>query len=183
MLAHLCILSNLRAGWIEECAESELRITCNLIILPKQDGALRMIYDARIPNKWFDAPVFTMPDHLSAMIAGGTFFAKTDSSHAYMRWPVPKILSEMFGIYDQATGRYYRWKVLAWGTNIAPFIQQTLMQAVVEWLKAEMPGISAFVYLDDFLVVGRNKHETVLAIYRLIRMLENIGVRTSYKKT
>lgn len=93
-----------------------------MIILPKPDGGLRMIYDARLPNKWWNTPTFQMPDHLTAMILPGVFYTKTDSSNAYMRWPVSEIMSEMCGIFDAATGKFYRWKVLAWGTNPAPFI-------------------------------------------------------------
>ena len=71
-----------------------------------------------------------------------------------MRWPISDNMSRMCGYLDKATGLFYRWKVLPWGTNVAPFIQQTLMTAVKRWLEDKFPFVSAYVFYDDFLVCG-----------------------------
>jgi hypothetical protein len=39
-----------------------------------------------------------------------------------MRWDISESLSRMCGLFDPYSGKYYRWRVLPWGTNIAPFI-------------------------------------------------------------
>lgn len=89
----------------------------------------------------------------------------------------------MCGYLDEATGRFYRWKCLPFGSNASPAIQQGLMVAVKNWLVRTYRTVSAFVFYDDFLVVGHNKQDTEEAMAALLQRLTDIGVKINESKT
>ncbi len=152
------ILSYEVAGWLEKVRDpADCELVCPVFAISKPDGSFRMIYDARRSNKYWQTPTFELPNHFMALSnPTGYFYIKSDLSNAFMHWPLHEDVKRKCGVIDVVTNTYYRWNVLPWGTNIAPFIQQTIMISVCSYLARSMQrdeiDVRFYVYYDDFLI-------------------------------
>ena len=135
--------------------------------IPKADSEdLRLIHDCSMPpgrgvNSYIDIDKqkFSTIDDAVRSIEHGYFLAKVDLRHAYRSVPVHPSNYKALGLKWRFKGSrcftYFVDTRLPFGGRSAPGIFHRLTQAVYRMMKRR--GFVVIVYLDDFLVIGKNQ--------------------------
>lgn len=112
-------------------------------VVPKKDGAHRIIIDMRPPNKAIARKFYPMPnpDHVLSRLRGAKYFAKLDLKSAYHHVPLHPDSRYMTAFM---TGKGpMQFTRLPFGLNCAPEIFQQVMDNMFRGLDGVV------VYLDD----------------------------------
>ena len=109
------------------------------------------------------------------------FMSKVDLKDAFRIVPIHKSNWRYLGM--KINEFYYVDTVLPMGCGTSCAIFQTLTRALCWMVTKEIPGISIFGYLDDFLLVsqGRDNAEKHLAAF--LKLCHNLGIPIAEEKT
>ena len=151
-------------------------------LVRKSDGQYRFCCDYRALNSMTRGQHFPLPriGELIDSLAGYKYFTKLDLSQAYHQISLSaeaSILSTFITING-----LWKWKKLPFGMAGAPSAFQTLMSTKI--LQGLTYGENAVcrVYLDDIVVVGKNKEELRKNTEIVLRRLEDYNIKLSLKK-
>jgi hypothetical protein len=120
------------ADIIQEVRKEDLHACCPVFTLfqgaskiwPYNGGdatKFRLIYDARKLNRWFTPPKGRLPSPFAPLARpDDQWFASIDFKNAFWNVKLSEAFSKYFGL--EANGHYYRWKVMPFGWNMAPFL-------------------------------------------------------------
>ena len=149
---------------------SESAWSLPLHLVPKDDGSWRPCGDFRRPNDITEPDKYPVP-HIQdflAQLAGRRIFSKIDLIRGYHQIPVAKqdvhktAVITQFGLYE--------FLQTPFGLKNAPRAFQWLMDSVCRGLEF------VFVYLDDILVVNRDRDEHRAHLAKLFGRLKNQGL-------
>jgi hypothetical protein len=120
-----CVQQALRSKWIEQAPPGiELPGWVNIIghqfVVPKPNGAPRLIYDGRPLNYFLESHPYVLPTVQLPLTDGCRWMGKVDISHAFLHFEVSDQLKRLQGF--RHNGKVYRWTKLIWGTSAAPYI-------------------------------------------------------------
>lgn len=106
------------------------------------------------------------------LIRPGDLFTKLDIKDAYLHVPIDPTQRNLLRFVWE--GKTYRFRTLPFGLSIAPFIFTKLLQPLIAQCRSR--GIRLTYYLDDILILGRNKEE----IHRHTQFVVNLLTTTGF---
>ena len=159
--------------------------------VPKSSGGVRPITDASRPeslsinnfmHQTFKSFSYKSVDTVSDAMVSGCYMAVTDISAAYRSVLVRPSDRTHQGLVWNLGGedRYVQDNFLSFGTRVAPYIFNSITDAVSRFMTAH--GLFCVNYLDDFLVMGSDYESCQQAQYFLHSVLRSLGFYISYKK-
>ncbi len=167
--------------------------TCSpLAAIEKGDGAVRLIFDASLPehlslNSYShiqDKVKYERVQDALDQIEPGVYLSKIDIKSAYRALGIHPSQYHMSGCKWHFEGdKHPTYMVdtrLMMGATKAPSIFHRVSQAVKRCM--ERRGFKLTVYLDDFLLIGRDYNECLRAQHVLVSLLRTLGFGISWAK-
>ena len=161
--------------------------------IPKKNSTkVRIIHDCSRPvGKALNDLAIHNPFHYQSLqdavdiITPGAYMAKVDLAMAYRSVRTHPSNHAATGIKwnfrNSGVDTYMVDKRLPFGAKRSPEIFNELSQAVRRIMSSKgFPGI--VVYLDDFLVIAKNKHDCHVALTTLMSLLRKLGFAINYGK-
>ena len=162
-------------------------------IIPKKNkpGKWRLIVDLSSPegesvndgiDKNLSSLHYTSVDHLAALILAtgrGAWLVKADIKEAYRAVPVHPEDQPLLGV--SWNGTTYMDKVLPFGLRSAPKIFTAVADAI-QWVLTRHGIPRSLHYLDDYIIVTRDRKEAELQKSTLQTVFDNLGVPLELSK-
>ncbi|KAL5467494.1 hypothetical protein EMCRGX_G031729 [Ephydatia muelleri] len=163
------------AGVIEKVTHCEW--AAPVVVVPKKNGTVRLCGDYKVSINqalMVDQYPLPKPSDLFAALSGGKWFTKLDLAQAYTQMELDEV-SRQFVAINTHRG-LYRYTRLPFGIASAPAIFQRAMDTILQG----MSGV--LCYLDDTLIVGKNKEEHLATVEEVLKRLQNEGLRVNKEK-
>ena len=106
-----------------------------------------------------------------AQLQSGDWASSIDLADAYLHIPVHQD-SSLF-LCSRFDGVSYRFTALPFGLSTAPRSFTRVTRAMVACLRRQ--GVRIFTYLDDWLIVGRSREETIRSTQATLRLADELG--------
>ncbi|XP_039524968.1 uncharacterized protein K02A2.6-like [Pimephales promelas] len=143
----------------------------------KSDNTVRLCGDYKLTvNRVSKLEQYPIPriDDLFATLSGGQKFTNLDMSHAYHQIALDAE-SKKYVTVNTHKG-LFTYRVLPFGVSSSPAIFQRTIEGVLQGI----PYVA--VFLDDILVTGRNDEEHLQTLARVLRRLQEAGLRLKRSK-
>ncbi|KAG1927461.1 retrotransposable element [Pimephales promelas] len=143
----------------------------------KSDNTVRLCGDYKLTvNRVSKLEQYPIPriDYLFATLSGGQKFTNLDMSHAYHQIALDAE-SKKYVTVNTHKG-LFTYRVLPFGVSSSPAIFQRTIEGVLQGI----PYVA--VFLDDILVTGRNDEEHLQTLARVLRRLQEAGLRLKRSK-
>jgi hypothetical protein len=166
------LAKEIAAGVIEEVKERP-QVVSAIHLVPKSSEEYRLIEDLRTINGGIDSLHFRMETlaRILPFLAAGMWACKLDLFHGYHHVPVHPNDRGLLGFeYEE---RYYRFRVLPFGLNIAPREFTKIVQEVVNMWRAK--GYMVVFYIDDFLFLAWSPEQLSTIMDDVLRTLAELG--------
>jgi Reverse transcriptase (RNA-dependent DNA polymerase) len=176
------IATKVNQGVLEECSRKQVGKLLNLFTVPKDGGeSLRPVLNCEPVNFGIDNQTFTMETlrRTSRFFAKGMWATKWDLGDGYQHVPIQEEDRKLFCF--QFNGKYYRYRVLPFGINVAPRVFSELMEAIVE--KWRQQGLMVAFFIDDFIHIGWNRELVQQQTEMMLRDLAALGWIVKLKKS
>ena len=184
------LLSELASGKLSYAAEKPLQIH-SLGAVAKPNGAVRHMTDCSMPDKLsvnnfmkstFSSFSFNTLDDIITQVSRDSYMATVDLQDAYRSVPIHPSDRKHFGLsWDFGYGNTYLTdNFLCFGSKCSAFIFNRLTDSVARYMGKR--GFCCYNYLDDFIVIGANYDDTILAQRFLINTLRKLGFYISWRK-
>ena len=163
------------AGVIEKVTHCEW--AAPVVVVPKKNGTVRLCGDYKVSINQalvVDQYPLPKPSDLFAALSGGKWFTKLDLAQAYTQMELDEV-SRQFVAINTHRG-LYQYTRLPFGIASAPAIFQRAMDTILQG----MSGV--LCYLDDTLIVGKNKEEHLATVEEVLKRLQNEGLRVNKGK-
>ena len=163
------------AGVIEKVTHCEW--AAPVVVVPKKNGTVQLCGDYKVSINqalMVDQYPLPKPSDLFAALSGGKWFTKLDLAQAYTQMELDEV-SRQFVAINTHRG-LYRYTRLPFGIASAPAIFQRAMDTILQG----MSGV--LCYLDDTLIVGKNKEEHLATVEEVLKRLQNEGLRVNKEK-
>jgi hypothetical protein len=201
---YIKLLSLMKDRNMIDYVESKPHVINGLFGVPKSDGKIRLIIDARLTNDIFNDPPYIElpgPDLLSKLKIDQPetiYVAKTDLSDFYYRIRIPEWMKTYFGlppIMMNGKKMYPVLKVLAMGWSHSVFVTQTIHQHLlnIETKLNDKDRINSnndlllnrtrhLVYIDDLIIIGHDRNEIDLFQKDYCIQMENKNFKVKQSK-
>ena len=167
------------------CRENGIDHLVPWFIITKQEPTgqekKRLIADCRQINKHLPCRTFKMEHwgHIFPFLLPGLWATKIDLKDAYFHLGLGDALQRCVNLL--VGQNIYRFVAAPFGLNILPELWTRLMRVLVSvWRKR---GIQCFVYLDDILFVGKDKHKLETDMLYVLGTLRDSGLGVNQKKS
>jgi hypothetical protein len=147
-----------------------------LVVVPKQNGALRLCGDYKITvNEVIVPEPYPLPtaDDLFASLANGEVFSKLDLSAAYQQVELTEE-SKAYLTINTHKG-LYRLNRLSFGVSTAPNVFQRIMDQLLQ----DIPNVVC--YLDDILI-ATSKADHLKTVEAVLKRLQQYNVKVKKEK-
>jgi len=171
----------LRKGAIRLCQNQPNQYLSTLFLVGKKDGGYRPVINLKQLNKFIPYQHFKMEGlhYLKYMLKEGDYMCKLDMKDAYFSVPLSQISREK--VRFQWSGKLYEFLCLCFGLGPAPRIFTKILKVPMSLLRRL--NILIIIYLDDMLLLGRTREETVRAKDTVIYLLQHLGFVINLKKS
>lgn len=166
----------LRLDMIEKVTGSTKWVS-PLVPVLKGNGNIRLCMDMRAANKAVVLEKHPLPsiDYLTAKLSESKVFSTLDLVEAFHHVEVEEDSREILTFISHKG--LFRFKVLVYGLNVSPAKFQQIM---VEYVLQDLDGVE--VYMDDFIVHGRDQEEHDNRLRKTLNRLEELGLKVNYGK-
>ena len=120
----------------------------------------------------------TLKEVRSTLPVGG-YGTSIDLKDAYWHIPIHPYYRRFLGF--AIGGKKYRFRVLPFGLNIAPRIFTKMCKPILKELRTR--GILVLVYIDDWLIWGSSKEESLRNTEIVIEVLQRRGFLINFQKS
>lgn len=165
----------LEKGWIRR---STSPAGAGVMFSLKKDGKLRLCIDYRGLNNVTikNSAVLPLIDEAIEALRNAEWFCGLDVANAYHRIRI-KEGDEWKTAFNTKYG-HYEYLVMPFGLTNAPAIFQELMNDILR----DMIDVSVIVYLDDIIIFGRTREETIEATKKVLKRLRKNHLYCKAKK-
>ena len=172
--------SLLRKGAIEKVKDSHKGFYSNLFLVSKKDGGLRPVINLSGLNLYIKKKTFRMASlkDVSQTLRRGDWAATIDLKDAYLHVPIASEHRRFLRFWWR--GNRFQFRRLPFGLSSAPRTFTRLTWPLVTLCRANR--VRVIVYLDDFLVLGRNKAELTRHTAFVLDILRRAGFQRNPKK-
>ncbi|XP_033633155.1 uncharacterized protein LOC117294748 [Asterias rubens] len=154
------------------CSGTQTGFMSTFLTPKKEAGVWRPILNLKPLNKFIRPKRFRMETHTTILssIVTPAWAASLDLKDAYLHVPVrPEHHKFLHFLYNDTL---YEFVVLPFGLSTAPRVFTRIVKTIGAALRRR--GIMIFVYLDDWLVVGRSREEMEAALQYTWRLTSNL---------
>ena len=172
--------SLLRKEAIEKVKDSHKGFHSNLFRVSKKDGGFRPVINSSGLNLYIKKKTFRMASlkDVSQTLRKGDWAATMDLKDAYLHVPIVSEHRRFLRFWWR--GNKFQFRRLPFGLSSAPRTFTRLTWLLVTLCRAN--GVRVIVYLDDFLVLGRNKAELTRHTAFVLDILRRAGFQRNSKK-
>ena len=175
----------LKEGAIREMSPEEARrsVRSSIYTVPKKGSTKRRpVHNLRWINEHLPRIKFkmsTMRD-VKAAITKDCYMTSIDLSDCFWGVPVCKRDQKFLGF--RWRGRTYRFRCLPFGLSLSPlYITKLYKHVVVERL--QLLGHKVVIYIDDMLIIGRDKQACEAATKAAIDLFKELGSVVNFGKS
>lgn len=150
-----------------------------IVIVPKQDGSIRICLDARMVNQRIP-PDYERPENIEQLIqefTGKKFFSTVDLSNSF--WQIPLCEYDRKFTAFLHRGQVYQFLRVPFGLRTA---SSALIRALNIALGEETRGFVT-CYVDDLVITSRTFEEHLEHLHLVFEKLENAGFTLKLKKS
>ena len=157
----------------------------NPLTVAEKNSKLRLVIDLRHVNSFIDPPKFKYEDLKTAaeIFEEEEYLITFDLTSGYHHVPINEEFQTFLGFAWEFDGitKYFIFRVLPFGLNIACWVFSKLMrQLVKKWRKQ---GIKSIMYIDDG-ISGEKSYQKMIEIRKIIlRDLWSAGLTVNFKKS
>ena len=153
----------------------------NIFLLPKVKGKWRLILNFKALNVYTEHQHFKMEDIrcVKDLLNRGDYMCKLDLKDAYLSVPIAQCHRKYLKFAWQGT--VYQYNVLPFGLATAPRAFTKLMKPALAHLRSK--GVRLIAYLDDLLIIGKDKREAEEAYQNAKSLLESLGFVINLEKS
>ena len=161
-----------------------------LHVVPKGDSDIRPITDPTASGvnacmAPLPCPLPSLADLLAALPPGG-FLGKRDLASGFHHVKLAEAARRYMGFRHPLSGALMRWVVLPFGASQSPsiFVELTTAAAAIFQRACDAAGIAVtiFVYVDDFMIMGRTHRAVRDAFAVLDRVGAELGLEWKLSK-
>lgn len=160
----------------------------------KKRGTFRLIHNLSAPRG--GSVNDAIPDHLKSVNycyvqdvvqhilqsgANGQYMSKLDIKEAFRIVPVHPMDWKWLGMH--INGSYYIDTTLPMGCSTSCSIFQAITRALCWMARQRMPDITIFGYLDDFLIVSKDRDAALLHMEGFCELCDTLGIPLAGEKT
>lgn len=163
-----------KAGIISPVKHSEWAAPVVPVI--KKDNTIRLCGDYKLTvNQAANTETYPLPriEELMATLSGGKIFSKIDLASAYQQVLLEEESKKLL-TFNTHRGLFV-YNRLAFGVSSAPSIFQRIMENLLK-------DLDVVTYLDDLLVTGKNEHDHVQKLQKVLQRLQECGLRVKKSK-
>ena len=171
--------------------EAQPAIVSSLGAIPKGNGKIRLIHDCSRPigksvNSYTTTTSITYEtiDKALSLLPERGYMAKVDLRNAYRVVPIHPDCYDATGLSWTFEGsnviRYFVDTRLPFGAAMSPEIFNRLSGAVARMMRRR--GFVVVYYMDDFLIIGKNKVDCKLGYDTIQRLVSSLGFEINYDK-
>lgn len=166
---------------IEQVAPDVPKATSSIFAIPKKPKGWRLITNLRNVNAFLRTTKFQLPtlQQILPHLHKGMWATKIDIKSAYLHWPIHE--RDQPYLCFQFKGEFFMHKALPFGLAVAPREWQRAMSALCHHLRKQ--GVTLWVYLDDFLIIGHTSAEVKRNTLLTLQWLAELGVEVNYDKS
>lgn len=171
----------IQIGAVSEAKPVKDQFISHIFLTPKPDGTSRLIINLKKLNNFVQTVHFKLEDHktVARLVSHNCFMAKIDLKDAYFLVPICPQHKKYLRFYFN--DHLYEYNCLCFGISCAPLVFTKIIKPVIAYLREK--GFMSVVYLDDFLLMGRNYDECVLNISETINILKYLGFIINFEKS
>ncbi|XP_052855308.1 uncharacterized protein K02A2.6-like [Drosophila gunungcola] len=150
-----------------------------VVLVKKKNNEWRMCVDYRLLNERTEQDAYPVPrmDFILNQLRKAKFISTLDLKSGY--WQIPMVgLSRQYTAFTVPGRGLFQWKVMPFGLTTAPATFQRALDTVIG---PEMEPF-AFAYLDDIVVIGRNKKEHLEKLREVFRRLQAANLKINAEK-
>ena len=164
-----------KAGVISKVTEPT-RWCTGMVVVPKQDGAVRVCVDLKGLNENVLRETHPIPgvDDTLAQLTGAMVFSKVDANSGFWQIPLSED-SQLRTTFITPHGRYCANK-LPFGISSAPELFQSRMNRILEGLEGNL------CHMDDVLIYGADQAEHDSRLRTVLERLQTAGVTLNAQK-
>ena len=153
----------------------------NVFLVPKKEDQWRLILNLKALNEYTEREHFKMEDIRSVkdLLNRGDYMCKLDLKDAYLSVPINPAHRKY--LQFQWEGVTYQYNALPFGLATAPRTFTKILKPILAHLRAK--GLRLVAYLDDILIIGKNKAETEQAYLQTKELLESLGFVINVEKS
>ena len=172
--------SLLRKGAIEKVKDSHKGFYSNLFLMSKKDGGLRPVINLSGLNLYIQKKTFRIASlkDVSQTLRKGDWAVTIDLKDAYLHVPIASEHRRFLRFWWR--GNKFQFRRHLFGLSSAPQTFTRLTWPLVTLCRAN--GVRVIVYLDDFLVLVRNKAELTRHTAFVLVILRRAGFQRNPKK-
>ena len=119
-----------KCEFVSDYPAKDAKVINTCITLAKSNGQVRLIADLRNSNVFIIAPKFALPNIYSVLLEPATWMMKFDLSNAFMHFDITEDMKP-YCCFRDYKGKIMTWNKLPWGSSIAPYVCQTIMEPVL----------------------------------------------------
>jgi hypothetical protein len=174
----------LSEGIVEQIKEPQEKIIISPIHTVKKQGKekYRLVHDLRTVNgALVDQEISFKMEHflkIEKVFTKGMWGAKLDIKAAYSHVPIHMDSTKYLGF--QFKEKMYKFVTLPFGLSIAPRIFTKILNQMLKHWRGK--NILVVGYIDDILILGREKEETKLAVEKVKKDLVQLGWKVKEEK-
>ena len=155
----------------------------HLFTVPKTSdpGGERVVIDLSSLNLHIACPTFKMctVSKLRNSVPKGAYFTSIDISDAFHHIPIHTRFQKYLAFTHE--GKLFFFQAMPFGINIGPRIFSLIATEAVKYL--HNIGISASVYIDDWLLWNRSPRALTLHTSTTVNLLQKLGFTLNLKKS
>ena len=158
------------------------RFYSTFFLRPKKSGGLRPILNLRPLNKHLRAQYFKM-DHLGSIVGSikrGFYAVSLDLTDAYLHIPIRES-HRRFLSFAISQSEHYQFSVLCFGLRTAPRVFTKVVSEIGAVMRRQ--GACIFQYLDDWLLLHRDKQVLENQLHYLLNLTLNLGFIVNWEKS
>ena len=149
----------LKKGAVEQVCPQKDQFLSNIFIVKKNDGGNRPVINLKELNQYIPFLHFKMESlqSLKTLLQKNEYMCKLDLKDVYLYVPLSR--ADRKRVMFRWKGTLYQFLCLYFCVAPAPYVFTKLLK--IPMVLVRMIGIRIVIYLDNMLIIGRTREETI----------------------